>query len=96
MQMSGITVVYLGGFGRSGSTLIERTLGAAREWVNVGELVDLARSVAGARCGPRSASSPSVVGPSSCWTGWHTSTTPPHGSDTYRGCWLRHVRRPRR
>ncbi|MCW2797905.1 sulfotransferase [Nocardioides sp.] len=44
--MSRITVVYLGGFGRSGSTLVERTLGAAEAWVNVGELVDLARSVA--------------------------------------------------
>jgi glycosyltransferase involved in cell wall biosynthesis len=38
--------VYLGGFGRSGSTLVERMLGAAEGWVNVGELVDLARSVA--------------------------------------------------
>src|ERR671929_1328639 len=47
------TVVYLGGFGRSGSTLVERVLGAAPGWVNVGELVDLARSVAPAdeRCG---------------------------------------------
>jgi Sulfotransferase family len=45
-QMQRITVVYLGGFGRSGSTLVERTLGAAQGWVNVGELVDLARSVA--------------------------------------------------
>ncbi len=44
--MSGITVVYLGGFGRSGSTLVERVLGAVPGWVNVGELVDLARSVA--------------------------------------------------
>jgi len=44
--MSRITVVYLGGFGRSGSTLVERMLGAAPGWVNVGELVDLARSVA--------------------------------------------------
>jgi hypothetical protein len=44
--MSAITVVYLGGFGRSGSTLVERLLGAAPGWVNVGELVDLARSVA--------------------------------------------------
>jgi hypothetical protein len=44
--MSGITVVYLGGFGRSGSTLVERMLAAAPGWVNVGELVDLARSVA--------------------------------------------------
>jgi hypothetical protein len=40
------TVVYLGGFGRSGSTLVERMLGAVHGWVNVGELVDLARSVA--------------------------------------------------
>jgi hypothetical protein len=39
------TVVYLSGFGRSGSTLVERLLGAAPGWVNVGELVDLARSV---------------------------------------------------
>jgi len=47
------TVVYLGGFGRSGSTLVERVLGAAPGWANVGELVDLARSVAPAdeRCG---------------------------------------------
>lgn len=39
------TVVYLGGFGRSGSTLLERALGAVPSWVNVGELVDLPRSV---------------------------------------------------
>jgi Sulfotransferase family len=44
--MSRTTVVYLSGFGRSGSTLVERMLGAATAWVNVGELVDLARSVA--------------------------------------------------
>jgi hypothetical protein len=44
--MSRVTVVYLGGFGRSGSTLVERMLGAAPGWVNIGELVDLARSVA--------------------------------------------------
>jgi hypothetical protein len=44
--MARITVVYLGGFGRSGSTLVERMLGAAQGWVNIGELVDLARSVA--------------------------------------------------
>ena len=44
--MSRTTVVYLSGFGRSGSTLVERMLGAAPTWVNVGELVDLARSVA--------------------------------------------------
>lgn len=51
--MSGVTVVYLGGFGRSGSTLVERMLGAAPGWVNVGELVDLARSAARSdeRCG---------------------------------------------
>ncbi|HRD62585.1 MAG TPA: sulfotransferase, partial [Nocardioides sp.] len=44
--MSGVTVVYLGGFGRSGSTLVERVLGEADGWVNIGELVDLARYVA--------------------------------------------------
>jgi hypothetical protein len=44
--MARTTVVYLGGFGRSGSTLIERMLASAPGWVNVGELVDLARSVA--------------------------------------------------
>ena len=38
-------VVYLGGFGRSGSTLLERMLGAVPGWANVGELVDLPRSV---------------------------------------------------
>lgn len=38
-------VVYLGGFGRSGSTLLERLLGGIPGWVNVGELVDLPRSV---------------------------------------------------
>jgi Sulfotransferase family len=41
-----VTVVYLGGFGRSGSTLVERMLAAVPGWVNVGELVDLARCVA--------------------------------------------------
>lgn len=48
-----VTVVYLGGFGRSGSTLVERVLGACPGWANVGELVDLARSVAprDERCG---------------------------------------------
>jgi hypothetical protein len=53
LSMSRTTVVYLGGFGRSGSTLVERVLGAADGWVNVGELVDLARSVAPGdeRCG---------------------------------------------
>jgi hypothetical protein len=44
--MSRTTVVYLTGFGRSGSTLVERILGAVPGWVNVGELVDLSRSVA--------------------------------------------------
>lgn len=44
--MARITVVYLGGFGRSGSTLVERMLGAAPGWTNVGELVDLARGAA--------------------------------------------------
>jgi hypothetical protein len=40
-----LTVVYLGGFGRSGSTLLERLLGECPGWGNVGELVDLARTV---------------------------------------------------
>lgn len=53
VQAHGPTVVYLGGFGRSGSTLVERVLGAAPGWMNVGELVDLARGVARSdeRCG---------------------------------------------
>lgn len=38
-------VVYLAGFGRSGSTILERVLGAVPGWTNVGELVDLSRSV---------------------------------------------------
>jgi len=46
MVTGNVSVIYLGGFGRSGSTLIERVLGAVPGWVNVGELVDLARSVA--------------------------------------------------
>ncbi len=48
-----VDVVYLAGSGRSGSTLLERTLGAIPGWVNVGELIELFRkaSVAGERCG---------------------------------------------
>jgi hypothetical protein len=42
---TGLSVVYLAGFGRSGSTLLERLLGELPSWVHVGELVDLARSV---------------------------------------------------
>lgn len=47
------TVIYLAGFGRSGSTLVERTLGALPGLVNVGELIDLFRRVApqDERCG---------------------------------------------
>lgn len=47
------TVVYLAGSGRSGSTLLERTLGELPGFVNVGELIDLFRRVApeGERCG---------------------------------------------
>ena len=40
-----VHVVYVGGFGRSGSTMLERILGAIPGWTNVGELVDLPRSV---------------------------------------------------
>lgn len=47
------TVIYIAGAGRSGSTLLERTLGAMPRHVNVGELLDLFRRVARAdeRCG---------------------------------------------
>jgi GT2 family glycosyltransferase len=46
-------VVYIAGSGRSGSTLVERSLGAIPGWVNVGELIELFRkpSVAKERCG---------------------------------------------
>jgi len=46
-------VVYIAGFGRSGSTLLERLLGELPGWTHIGELVDLARSVAvkQERCG---------------------------------------------
>lgn len=46
-------VVYIAGSSRSGSTLIERALGAIPGWVNVGELMDLFRKpdVAGELCG---------------------------------------------
>jgi GT2 family glycosyltransferase len=46
-------VVYLAGSGRSGSTLLERTLGAIPGWVNVGELIDLFRTstLVHERCG---------------------------------------------
>ena len=46
-------VVYIAGSGRSGSTLLERTLGEIPSFVNVGELIDLFRRDAsrGERCG---------------------------------------------
>jgi len=46
-------LVYIAGSGRSGSTLIERALGAAPRWVNVGELIELFRkpTVAVELCG---------------------------------------------
>jgi hypothetical protein len=45
--------VYIAGSGRSGSTLVERALGAIPGWVNVGELIELFRkpSVAEELCG---------------------------------------------
>lgn len=50
-------LVYIAGFGRSGSTLVERTLGAIPRWVNVGELLQLFRLPEAARelcgCGMR-------------------------------------------
>lgn len=75
--MSRITVVYLGGFGRSGSTLVERMLGAAPGWVNVGELVDLARSVGPADelcgCGERFSACPVWVEVgAAAFGGWST------------------------
>ncbi|MGI8576932.1 MAG: glycosyltransferase [Nocardioidaceae bacterium] len=39
-------IVYVAGSGRSGSTLLERALGAIPGFVNVGELIDLSRRVA--------------------------------------------------
>lgn len=46
-------VVYIAGSGRSGSTLVERTLGEIPGWVNVGELIELFRkpSIASELCG---------------------------------------------
>ena len=44
--MSRPTVVYVAGSGRSGSTLLERTLGAIPGWVNIGEAIDIPRKVA--------------------------------------------------
>jgi GT2 family glycosyltransferase len=46
-------VLYIAGSGRSGSTLVERSLGAIPGWVNVGELIELFRkpSVAEELCG---------------------------------------------
>ena len=40
------TVIYIAGSGRSGSTMLERMLGAVPGYVNVGELLDLPRKVA--------------------------------------------------
>jgi Sulfotransferase family len=47
------TVLYIAGSGRSGSTLLERTLGELPSFVNVGELIDACRRtvVHGERCG---------------------------------------------
>lgn len=44
-RATGPTVIYIAGSGRSGSTLLERTLGAIPGFVNVGELLDLPRRV---------------------------------------------------
>jgi len=47
------TVIYIVGSGHCGSTLLERVLGEIPGYVNVGELIELARRVAprGERCG---------------------------------------------
>lgn len=69
-------VIYLGGFGRSGSTLLERILGQIPGWTNVGELVDLPRSVfvhqENCGCGEPFLSCPmwSKVG-EAAFGGWH-------------------------
>ncbi|KRE62032.1 glycosyltransferase [Nostocoides sp. Soil756] len=49
----GPTVLYIAGSGRSGSTVLERAIGAIDGYVNVGELLDLPRKVApnDERCG---------------------------------------------
>lgn len=46
-------VLYIAGSGRSGSTLVERTIGGAPNFTNVGELIDLFRRVGpnDERCG---------------------------------------------
>jgi hypothetical protein len=48
-----VTVIYVAGSSRCGSTLVERTLGEMSGFVNVGELIDLFRRVAprGELCG---------------------------------------------
>lgn len=50
-------IIYIAGSGRSGSTLLERTLGEMPGFVNVGELIDLPRRTVskGERCGCGSA-----------------------------------------
>ncbi len=47
------TIVYIAGSGRSGSTLVERAIGAAPGFVNVGEVLDLFRQALAhdERCG---------------------------------------------
>ena len=45
----------------------------------------------GARCGRRSARSPSAGGPRRSWTGWPDSSAPPPGSATCPGCSARHA-----
>lgn len=48
-----VTVLYIAGSGRSGSTLLERVHGELEDFVNVGELIDLFRRIAprAERCG---------------------------------------------
>lgn len=45
-EVSRPTVVFIAGSGRSGSTLLERTLGAIPGWANIGEAIDIPRKVA--------------------------------------------------
>lgn len=47
-----VQVLYIGGYGRSGSTLLERILGQLSPFLSVGELIHLwSRGLGGQRCG---------------------------------------------
>ena len=73
-------VIYIAGSGRCGSTLLERVLGEIPGYVNVGELIQMARETApqnkragaasrspSARFGRRPANGPSAAGTARAW-----------------------------